>query len=921
MKVRNEVAGSFRRILGLLVLSFSLVACGGGGYSGEADPLGGDPVTNPGGNPGTDPGTDPGGAPGAVEDPDLVAGKSEYARHCASCHGSEGQGGLEGPLNNTVDCPTCADSDVLVSYIERKMPTYDVSACGAECARLVGAFIRNGFSTKAEPGTDPGSDPGGDPGSDPGEDPGPGDLSGTPDTVSGGDLYAQQCAKCHGATGNGGVGGRLDSLESCPTCSDQDTLASYIDIRMPSGKQTQCTGSCARDTAAYILEQFFGAGSDPGSDPGTDPGSDPGNGGGTTDPPPEPTCRVDFIVKSQWETGFTGEVQIHNIGDQVVTGGWAVTFRYNEGQKIEGERAWNANLSVVANGYKASAPADYNRTINPDSWVSFGYNASHNGVNNPPTLVGLDAQGCELTPPAPPPPVDSDCTVQPAAPRLLRLLTAAEYENTVRALLQIEPEVSFSDNFPVEARREGFDNNARINLVSSRHVDEYLSAAERAAELALAENPGAVYSCSPSDDNCPAQMVASFGRKAFRRPLSQTEQQAYEGLFDSVLTGGDFNTGAQNVVEAMLISPNFLYRSEVGSQSTQDGVYVLSEYELATALSYLIWGSMPDAELFRAAAAGELSSADNRESQVLRMLDDPRAREQFSRFAAQWLGTDYFFGLFKDPEIYPEFTDSIREAMGEEFKRFVNHVTFDSGEGDLNELLLANYVFVNDELKQFYGLSGPSSGSSFQQLSVTSGIRGGVLGLGAVLGSHAHSTESSPIKRGVFVRERLLCHELPDPDPDIDTTPPGLDPSLTTRERFAQHTDDESCSSCHKFIDGVGFGLERYDGVGGYRASENGRSVDDSGEVYGLEGFDDDSVAAFLGGRQLAQLVAGSGSASHCAVLQHYRFSRGYIDQPEDECALEALTEDFSGDGLRLQDLLINFVRQDGFAVRRGGAS
>ena len=302
------------------------------------------------------------------------------------------------------------------------------------------------------------------------------------------------------------------------------------------------------------------------------------------------------------------------------------------------------------------------------------------------------------------------------------------------------------------------------------------------------------------------------------------------------------------------------------------------------------------------------------------MLDDPRAREQFSRFAAQWLGTDYFFGLFKDPEIYPEFTDSVREAMGEEFKRFVNHVTFDSGEGDLNELLLANYVFVNDELKQFYELAGPSSGNSFQQLSVTNGVRGGVLGLGSVLGSHAHATESSPIKRGVFVRERLLCHELPDPDPDIDTTPPGLDPSLTTRERFAQHTDDEACSSCHKFIDGVGFGLERYDGVGGYRASENGRSVDDSGEVHGLEGFDDDSVAAFLGGRQLAELVAGSGSASHCAVVQHYRFSRGYIEQQEDECALEALTEDFSEDGLRLRDLLINFVRQDGFAVRRGGA-
>jgi hypothetical protein len=269
----------------------------------------------------------------------------------------------------------------------------------------------------------------------------------------------------------------------------------------------------------------------------------------------------------------------------------------------------------------------------------------------------------------------------------------------------------------------------------------------------------------------------------------------------------------------------------------------------------------------------------------------------------------------KDQQIYPDFTDAIRGAMAEEVRRFVGDVVFDQN-GRFEDLLIADHVFVNDQLAAYYGLPGPGGDFARVAVSPESG-RGGLLGLGAVLASHAHSNESSPIKRGVFVRHQLLCQDLPAPPPDLDTTPPGLDPSLTTRERFAQHTADPACAGCHRYIDGVGFGFEGFDGAGARRTVEHGLPVDTSGTVVALESLADGTEHRFDDVRELAELIAFSENAQACLPLQYFRFARGYQETVFDSCAVHNLHLEFSEAGLNLQELLVAVTALPTFTVRK----
>jgi len=494
-------------------------------------------------------------------------------------------------------------------------------------------------------------------------------------------------------------------------------------------------------------------------------------------------------------------------------------------------------------------------------------------------------------------------------PRLLRLLTRREYQNTVRDLLGVPaPDVS---SLPVEARVKGFDNNASSAAVTSRHIDEYLRLGELLAAEAVRDHKGNLVTCAPSV-TCAEEFVKAFGLRAFRRPLSPDEVGRYAALLADEVTGANFDQGLRLSINAMLVSPSFLYRSEVGDPQP-DGTFALSPYEVASTLSYLYWGSMPDALLFEAASAGRLRSEAELKAQAVRMLDDPRARVQLADFATQWLRTDGV-GSNKDATLYPMFTDSVRKAMMEEQSRFFANIAFDSN-GSFRDLFEADYVFANAELASFYGLNAQPNDFTKLPVGAETG-RGGILGLGAVLASHAHSNESSPIKRGLFVRDRLLCQELPAPPANLDTTPPGLDPTLTTRERFAKHTSDPSCRSCHQFIDGVGFGLEGFDGIGMKRELENGLAVDTSGEILGLESLNTTTRDEFSGGKQLGSLLSESPSAQACLSLQYYRYARGYRETASDSCSVDRLEKQFQSKNLTIKELLIAITSLKSLTVR-----
>jgi hypothetical protein len=333
-------------------------------------------------------------------------------------------------------------------------------------------------------------------------------------------------------------------------------------------------------------------------------------------------------------------------------------------------------------------------------------------------------------------------------------------------------------------------------------------------------------------------------------------------------------------------------------------------------LSYIFWGTSPDAMLRNAADANALGSAEQIEAQARRLLADERSRPQVARFFTQWLGTRSLQNANKDLYVFPHFNEEVRAGLIAEEEAFVEHVVFD-GTGQFPELFAADYVFANQITGAFYGLSIPPAGSAMELVGTAQNPeRGGLLTLGSVLASHAHSMETSPVKRGVMVRERILCQELLPPPLNVDTTPPGLDPSLTTRERFGRHTADPTCNSCHRLIDSIGFGFEQFDGVGAFRTEENGIPVDGSGEVAGLEAGASE-VTSFNGPRELSLVLAESPTAQACLARQFAQFARGFHARETDACVAD-IAEQFQA-ALDIQELMVSVAQSPSFLVRSAG--
>ncbi len=495
-------------------------------------------------------------------------------------------------------------------------------------------------------------------------------------------------------------------------------------------------------------------------------------------------------------------------------------------------------------------------------------------------------------------------------PRQLNLLTRYHYQNSVTDLLGVETS-NITSNFPTEARVKGFSNNAAKNYVTSRHLDEYMKAAEKLAADAVSQRQSALLGCEPDSDGCAGHFVGNFGLRAFRRPLTDEEHSGYLSLFNDQ---GDFSEGMRAVIEAMLISPNFLYISELG-EPNGDGVYELTPYEVATQLSFIFQGTTPDETLLAAAAADQLQSPEQLATQARRLLQTDKARTHMGHFAEQWLESDPASMGSKDPNLYPRFNADVRDAMHRELRAFFTHVVFDSS-GRFDELLNANYVFVNQTLADYYGLPGVS-GDQIRKVTDTTGTRGGILALGAVMASHGHANESAPIPRGNFVRRRLMCQDLPPPPEELDTSFPDPDPDYTTRERFEEKTGDPNCQTCHKYINGVGFGFAAFDGAGGYRTTDNGKPVNTYGEIYGLESLLDESSAAYNGVAEMQQVLAQTASSKSCIAKQFYRFSRGYIETSADENTIDNLTQLFANSGYDLQELMVGITQLQTFTLRR----
>jgi Protein of unknown function (DUF1592)/Protein of unknown function (DUF1588)/Protein of unknown function (DUF1595)/Protein of unknown function (DUF1587)/Cellulose binding domain/Protein of unknown function (DUF1585) len=497
--------------------------------------------------------------------------------------------------------------------------------------------------------------------------------------------------------------------------------------------------------------------------------------------------------------------------------------------------------------------------------------------------------------------------------RRVRRLSHLEYDRTIADLVGLE--LALASGFAPDNVVDGYDNDADALTVSGLLADQYRVAAEGVAEAMLADL-GTYLPCDPVSDGetaCAQSFVTSFGRRAFRRPLAPDELARFVAIHGEIAAEDGFEEALRWTIAAMLQSPGFLYRSELGS-AQDDGTWLLDSHEIASALSYLVIGTMPDAELDADADADLLRDRDVLLAHAERLLAREDAVVPVRAFVDLWLRTGLLEHVTRDAELFPEFTPEIRTAMRGETRRLVDE-TWRSG-GSYADLLLAEHSFLNDELAGFYGVTpgdGAPDAEGFRATTVA-GHYGGVLTHGSVVATHSLPQSSSPIHRGLTVRERLLCNDLPPPPPGVVNQAPEIEPGQSTRDRYGQHSLDPACSGCHELLDPIGFGFEHYDAVGRWRAQDAGMPVDASGSIVGTA----DGDVPFDGAAELATLLADSDEAQRCYAQQWSTFALGgLVQDPGLQCIAEQVGDELIAADLRLDATVLAMVSAPGFITRR----
>jgi hypothetical protein len=505
------------------------------------------------------------------------------------------------------------------------------------------------------------------------------------------------------------------------------------------------------------------------------------------------------------------------------------------------------------------------------------------------------------------------CKTLNPGPSPLRRLNRTEYATTVRDLFGDAGKMPV--DLPPEERALGFDNSAESRSVSDMLAGRYVSTAETLATAAAARL-GALLPCDPAKDGemvCLDRFLDTFGKRAWRRPLEADERVNLKRAYTEGKTT-TFAEGIQAVIQVMLLSPQFLYRVERGVPVAGAEYLRLTPWEVASRLSYLLYGSMPDEPLLAAADAGKLSTADEVLAQAQRMLKDPRTAQMVASFHDEWLRLDELAELDKEAMVYPSFKPELRAPLRQETQTLIDQVIW-KGDGKVSTLLTAPYTFVNGPLAQYYGYKGVT-GDAFQQVTLPPDQRAGLLtegGLLSVLGVPDDSI-TSLVFRGLFVRERLLCQPIADPPAGATDMNPPITATTTGRESSLDRQKIALCGACHSQMDPLGFAFEAFDGVGLWKTTDHGKPVDASGALTGT-----DVDGAFTGAVDFARKLAGSKTVQECVATQWFRYGYGRQETADDACTIDTLRRSFAASGGNVRDLLLALTQTDAFLFRSKG--
>lgn len=532
-----------------------------------------------------------------------------------------------------------------------------------------------------------------------------------------------------------------------------------------------------------------------------------------------------------------------------------------------------------------------------------------------------------------PPPL-GPCEQGHPGDQVVRRLSNAEFNATIADLFAPAVALSPTSWLAYEGDSNGFTNDTALLTVSWQHVQTYLAVSESIAGDVVAALPQ-VIACAATagvdpvaDRVCAQAFVAGMGPKIYRRPLEASEADDLLLVYDEGVASGDgFAEGMTRLIMQALQSPAFLYRVEFGVGPLDGGADLLGPYETASRLSYLLWGSMPDAPLFAAAASDELTTPGQIAVQAERMLADPRARRRVRQLHREWLKFGAVLEVLRDGALFPGF-DALRPLLVTQAERFAEYVVFDDGDGDLRALLTASRTLLNADLAPLYGVDAAAAGlapedgdpatDEFEQVDLDPTQRAGVFTHAAILGALAKPNAPAPVLRGKFVLEHLLCFTPPPPPPDVVMQPP--DPALgnTTRERWAALTEGEgtTCAGCHATINGPGHAFGHYSAIGGWMVDEGGFPIDSAASFVGLP-----VSGEFADAPEMMHILADDPAVHACVLRTYFKFAYGRSPAGEqDACTLEELGQQFASTEGDLRELLLALTRTDAFRYRpRGG--
>ncbi len=428
-----------------------------------------------------------------------------------------------------------------------------------------------------------------------------------------------------------------------------------------------------------------------------------------------------------------------------------------------------------------------------------------------------------------------------------------------------------------------------------------------------------IFTCRPttSDEErpCAEEIVSRLAPQAFRRPLGDDDREALMRFYDYGAEEGGFEVGIRTALEAVLASPDFIFRLETAPRGVDVGEnYRLTDLALASRLSFFLWGLPPDDELRRVAAEGDLSDDDVLEEQVARMLADPRSEALATRFAAQWLRLDDLDKVHPDRLLYPDFHQQLADAMRRETELFFHDLV--RGDASVFDLYTADYTFVNERLARHYGFDGVV-GEEFRRVRYPDDKRRGLLGHGSVLTLTSHAGRTSPVLRGKWVMEVVMGTPPPPPPPGVPTLEETAEATegrmLTTRERMEQHRANPTCNACHRFMDPIGLALDSYDVTGRWRIRENGMPLDTRGELYDGTPITTPVELNDALLRRPIPLVR-----TFTQNLMAYALGRRveYYDQP----TVRSIVREAERADYRISAFLVGVVKSDAFQMQRAGA-